>query len=118
IFDFETAVTGPSKGINGPVATPTLYGLLSKVKSQASRGSPEAYYLFKTKTKTVKVAPAKQSTPSNRFQTGKKKPPAEQPTTKTVTTHSLVAGPDPRRGDILQPYRGQVPKNFELLAVP
>src|SRR5713101_5250201 len=59
LFDFEADVTGPSLDVNGnPVATPTLYSLLTSVKKQAAKGTPNEYYLFK-KTKTVKPAKTK-----------------------------------------------------------
>ncbi len=41
LFDFEADLTGPSKNLNGnPVATPTLYGLLTQVQKQAAKGTP------------------------------------------------------------------------------
>src|SRR5438874_1940119 len=52
LFDFENDLLPPSVDSNGnPVATPTLYGLLKQVQGKAAKGSPEAYYLFHTKTK-------------------------------------------------------------------
>ena len=55
LFDFENDLTGPSHDANGnPVATPTLYGLLKQVQSQAAKGVPEAYYLFRNKAVTTK----------------------------------------------------------------
>src|SRR5919201_76756 len=48
LFDFETDLTGPSKGPNGaPTPSTTLYALLSKVQNQAKKGEPESFYLFK-----------------------------------------------------------------------
>jgi SecD/SecF fusion protein len=99
IFDFEPDLSGPSKNANGqPVATPTLYGLLTQVQTQANKGSPEAYYLFKAKTKTTK-ATKKGAKP-----------------TKT-TTHSIV-GTAPTRSALLQRFGGKVPAGDEVLKVP
>ena len=48
LFDFEADLVTPSIDANGnPVATPSLYALLKQVQTQATRGSPESYYLFK-----------------------------------------------------------------------
>ncbi len=56
LFDFENDLTGPSIDANGnPVATPTLYALLKQVQADAKKGTPEAYYLFHTKTVTKKA---------------------------------------------------------------
>ncbi len=55
LFDFENDLTGPSIDANGnPVATPTLYALLKQVQADAKKGTPEAYYLFHTKSVTKK----------------------------------------------------------------
>src|ERR1700704_6680579 len=55
LFDFESDLTGPSKDPNGnPSAAPALYPLLKEVQAQAKTGSPEAYYLFRTKSVTSK----------------------------------------------------------------
>src|SRR4029078_3147156 len=55
LFDFENDLTGPSiDGSGNPVATPGLYVLLKQVQTQAKKGDPEAYYLFKNKTVTKK----------------------------------------------------------------
>jgi len=41
MFDFEADLTGPSTNASGqPVATPSLYDLLTQVQSQAKKGSP------------------------------------------------------------------------------
>src|SRR5712691_2245903 len=61
LFDFENDLTGPSKDLNGnPIATPSLYDLLKQIQVQAAKGTPEAYYLFHTKT--VNVASTKKVT--------------------------------------------------------
>jgi SecD/SecF fusion protein len=49
-YDFENDLTGPSKDANGnPVATGSLFQLLTDVKDQAKKGTPTAYYLFNKK---------------------------------------------------------------------
>jgi len=55
-FDFERDLAPPT--VNGGTPTPygSLYDLLRAVKSQASKGTPQAYYLFGTKKTTEKNA--------------------------------------------------------------
>jgi SecD/SecF fusion protein len=55
LFDLETSLVGPSGGSNGstPTPAPNLFGLLSAVKSQAKKGTPEGYYLFNAKKQNV-----------------------------------------------------------------
>jgi SecD/SecF fusion protein len=99
LFDFENDLAGPSKDANGnPVATPSLYELLSQVQAQAKKGEPESFYLFRTKTTTTK--PAKKG---------------DKP--KTTTKHSLL-GQASTRAELLKPFDGSVPKNAEVLEVP
>ena len=99
LFDFETDLVPPSVDANGnPVATPSLYALLSQVQKQAAKGTPESFYLFKTNTHTVK--PAKKG--------GK-------PT--TITTHSLKSSAD-TEAKLLRPYGGEVPPGYVMLKVP
>jgi len=89
LFDFENDLTGPSRDANGsPVASPSLYGLLSKVQRQAAGGKPEAYYLFNANTSLV------------------------------TRTPSLIAGPSDTKAELLQDVGGKVPKNETFLAVP
>src|SRR5205085_3030214 len=91
LFDFENDLLPPSVDSNGnPVATPTLYGLLKQVQGKAARGSPEAYYLFHTKTKAT---PAKKK--------------GGKPTTTTL--HSVDRrSPAPTLASLLKPFRGKV----------
>ncbi len=103
-FDFENAVIPPSKNVNGlPQPTPKLYDLLQKIQTKAKEGTPEAYYLFKSKTKRVTVPPPK---------------PGGKKALKTQVTHSLVDGPTPRRQDLLKRFGGKVPEGYEVLALP
>ena len=95
LFDFENDLVDPSKDSQGnPVPAPSLYGLLKSVQPEAAKGSPEAYYLFKTKTVTTKGA----------------KP-------KTTVTHSIVDHQDTLKV-LLRPYGGKVPSGMEVLKVP
>jgi SecD/SecF fusion protein len=104
LFDFENDLTGPSRDVRGnPVATPTLYSLLTQVQKQAAKGTPEQYYLFKTTTTTTKPKKVKG------VKIGK-------PT--TTVTHSLVAGPANTKRQLLRPYGGKVPPGTQVLAVP
>ena len=96
MFDFEADLIGPSTNASGqPVATPSLYDLLSQVQKQAAKGSPEAYYLFRTKTVPAKT---KKGSPT--------------------VTHSLLQGPQPTLKELLAPYRGTAPANTQVLKVP
>ena len=95
LFDFENDLVDPSKDSQGnPVPAPSLYGLLKSIQPEAAKGSPEAYYLFKTKTVTTKGA----------------KP-------KTTVTHSIVDHQDTLKV-LLRPYGGKVPSGMEVLKVP
>jgi SecD/SecF fusion protein len=99
LFDFESDLTGPSLDVNGnPVAQPSLYSLLKQVQKEAETGTPQKYYLFRTKTVPAKVK-------------GK----------KPTVTHSLVkssANPADTVEQLLKPYGGKQPKNTEILKVP
>jgi SecD/SecF fusion protein len=100
LFDFEADITGPSVNSSGqPVATPSLYALLKQVQTDAAKGTPQAYYLFRNKTKTT---------------------PAATKGGKATTTveHSLLQGPAPTQQELLRPYGGKVPAGAEILQVP
>src|SRR5215471_17878995 len=101
LFDFENDLTGPSVDANGnPVATPTLYGLLKGVQTQANKGTPESYYLFHAKKKTTKPT----------VKGGK-------PTT-TVKYSVDPRSPANTMKQLLQPFDGKVPKNAVVLKTP
>jgi SecD/SecF fusion protein len=58
LYDLETSVTGPSVTATGnPVETTDLYGLLTKLKTQAKQGEPAEYYAF-GKSKRKPAGPA------------------------------------------------------------
>jgi SecD/SecF fusion protein len=98
-FDFEPDLVGPSRGANGtPLATPSLYDLLSQVQAQAAKGEPEAFDLFKSKTVTTKA---------------KKK--GVKPTTTTAWSFKGTA---PTEAELLKPHGGTVPDGFKVLKVP
>jgi SecD/SecF fusion protein len=99
LFDFENDLTGPSVDANGnPIAQPALYGMLKQVQGQAAKGSPEAFYLFRSKTVTTK-ATKKGAKP-----------------TKTVK-HSYVSQATTLK-ELLKPYGGTAPPKTEVLKVP
>ncbi len=112
-FDFEHDLASPSIDPNGnPTATPTLYGLLTQVQSEAAKGSPEAYYLFRNTsvTKTTK----KTSTVTKNG----KKVKVTKPVTTTTVRHNLLQGPAPTLKQLLQPYRGKAPSGTQILKAP
>src|SRR3982075_1345276 len=94
LFDFESDVTGPSAdGKGNAIPQPSLYGLLKQVQARAKKGSPEAFYLFHTKTITTKAA---------------KK--GAKPT--TTVTHSVdYRSPAATLAVLLKPFGGKVPRN-------
>ena len=105
LYDLEPALVSPSVSATGtPVATTSLYDLLSRVQASAKQGTPSQYALFKKTTRTTG--------------TGKNK--------KTVTTWHRIGGPtstlhrDPTTGNpgLLDPYGGKVPKDAKVLPVP
>jgi SecD/SecF fusion protein len=99
LFDFENDLVGPSIDANGnPVGTPSLYALLIQVQKQAARGSPEAFYLFKVKTKTVK--------------------PTKKGAKPTTTTAYSLKGSSDTEAALLKPFRGKVPQGYVELKVP
>ena len=76
MFDFETSLLPPTvQGNHQPAPLPELYGLLKSVQAKADKGSPEAYYLFKTVKKTV-----------TKKVNGKN-------VTETTTAHPVLQGP-------------------------
>jgi SecD/SecF fusion protein len=106
MFDFEPNLMPPTvSGNQQPAPLPSLYKLLTAVKKEANKGSPQGYYLFKTVKKKVteKVK-------------GKK-------VTRTKTTHELLQGEPPFGAptlkQLLLPYKnGKQPPNTEILKVP
>src|SRR5436309_5136173 len=78
MFDFEPNLEPPTlTGNQQPAPLPSLYGLLTAVKKDASKGSPQGYYLFKTVKKNVKETVK-----------GKK-------VTRTRVSHELLQGEPP-----------------------
>ena len=105
LFDFENDLTGPSVDLNGnPLATPSLYELLTQVQKQAAKGAPESFYLFRTKSVHVKST-------KKTIVKGKngKNTTVLKPTTKTVVKHSLIGGPANTLKDLLKPFGGKTP---------
>jgi SecD/SecF fusion protein len=113
LFDFEQDLTGPSKDVNGnPIATPSLYDLLTQVQKQAAKGSPESYYLFHTKTVKVKSTKKVQVKGKNG-----KSVTVTKPVTKTKIEHSLLGNADTTK-ELLRPYGGKVRAGDQILKVP
>src|SRR6266566_1107139 len=102
MFDFETSLEPPTvQGNQQPAPLPSLYSLLTAVKAEANKGSPESYYLFNTVTKKVKEKVK-----------GKE-------VTKTRTTHSVLQGPAPNLKQLFLPYKnGKQPAHTQVLKVP
>ena len=106
MFDFEPNLEAPTVTGNQQAAPlPSLYGLLSAVKQEANKGTPQGYFLFKTvKKKVTQKVKGKQ-------------------VTKTQTSHKLIQG-DPPFGaltlkQLLRPYKdGKQPPNTEILKIP
>jgi SecD/SecF fusion protein len=107
LYDLEPALVPPSTSASGPVATRSLYQLLSRVQASAKNGTPSQYVLFK---------PIKTTTTTG---TGKNKK------TTTKTTWVRVAGPvgtlhRDTNGNpgLLDGYAGKTPKGWKILTVP
>ncbi len=109
LYDLEPALVPPSVSATGqPLATTSLYQLLSRVQAAAKQGTPSQYVLF---------APTKV-----KHTTGVGK---NRKTTTTTTWHR-VAGPtatlhrDPSTGNpgLLDAYKGKVPAGAKILTVP
>src|SRR2546421_837784 len=96
MFDFEADLTGPSTNTSGqPIANPSLYDLLTQVQARAAKGTPESYYLFRSKTV-----------------------PAKTKKGKATVTHSLLQGPASTQKALLAPYGGKAPANTQILKAP
>jgi SecD/SecF fusion protein len=106
MYDFEPNLEPPTVSGNQQAAPlPSLYGLLSAVKKEANKGSPEGYFLFKTITTKV-----------HKKVKGKK-------VTKTKTFHELVQGEAPfgakNLKQLLLPYKhGKQPADTQVLKLP
>jgi SecD/SecF fusion protein len=113
LFDFEADVTGPSVDANGnPVAQPTLFGLLTQVQKQATKGSPEAYYLFRSKSTTTTTQKKTTVTKNG------KKTTVLKPVKTTKVTHKLIQGPANTKAALLKPYGGHQPASTQIMLVP
>jgi SecD/SecF fusion protein len=105
-FDFEKDLAPPTVNANGqPTPAGSLYGLLTSVKNEAKKGTPEAYYLFRVK-KVVKQVKSKVN--------GKT---VTRP--KTITKHKLLPpGSAPTLKQLLQRYGGKQPPHTQVLTTP
>jgi preprotein translocase subunit SecD len=77
MFDFEPSLAPPTvTASRQPAPLPSLYRLLEAVQKEASKGSPETYYLFKTTASHPVIAgPASTLHQLFRFRKGEKQPP-------------------------------------------
>jgi SecD/SecF fusion protein len=101
-FDFEKALVPPTVSSDGnPTPYPDIYSLLTAVKDQASKGTPEAYYLFGPKeTVTHPIVKGKRTTK------------------KTTEENALLNGPFSTQEQLLAKYGGKQPAGSKILAVP
>jgi SecD/SecF fusion protein len=102
MFDFETSLVSPTvQGNQQPAPVPSLYGLLKAVQTEANKGSPQSYYLFKTvKEKVTKKVKGKK-------------------VTTTQTSHPVLQGPAKNPKQLLLPYKnGKQPADTQVLKVP
>jgi SecD/SecF fusion protein len=104
-FDFENDLAPPTVSATGqPTPVSSLYTLLTAVKAQAKKGTPEAYYLIKTTKKTKQV---------------KSKVKGKTVTKPvTTTTHKTLQGPAPNLKQLLLPYSGKQPPHTQVFPVP
>jgi SecD/SecF fusion protein len=102
MFDFETSLAAPTvSGNQQPAPLPSLYSLLTQVKSEANKGSPQGYYLFKTVKHPVKTKVKGKTV------------------TKTKTFHQVVQGPTGSLKQLFLPYKGgKQPADTVVLKVP
>ncbi len=109
LYDLEPALVAPSTSAQGPVATRSLYQLLSRVQATAKIGTPSEYVLFKPKKIRTTTG------------TGKK----AKPKVTTVFIKALNGGPTATlhrdtngNAGLLDGHGGKVPKGFKVLTVP
>jgi SecD/SecF fusion protein len=99
LYDLEPALVAPSTSASGPVATRSLYALLSHVPTGAHPGAPSEYVLFKP----VKIPNGKKTTTAFVRASG----PAG-------SLHRAANG----NAGLLDTYRGKVPKGWKVLTIP
>jgi SecD/SecF fusion protein len=93
LYDLEPALVSPSTSSQGPVASRSLYELLSRVPQNVKNGAPSQYVLFKP------------------FGNDKTFVRAAGP---TGTLHRAANG----NAGLLDAYGGKVPKAWKVLSVP
>jgi SecD/SecF fusion protein len=68
LYDLQADLTGPSRNIQGnPIPSTSLYSLLSQVQSQAQKGEPSQFFLFKDKKHVAGPAPTREALLSSRY---------------------------------------------------
>jgi SecD/SecF fusion protein len=95
LYDLEPALVAPSTSSQGPIATRSLYQLLSRVPQTVKNGTPSQYVLFKP------------------FGTGKGKT-LVRAAGPTGTLHRAANG----NAGLLDAYGGKVPKGYKVRSVP
>jgi SecD/SecF fusion protein len=95
LYDLEPALVAPSTSTQGPVATRSLYQLLSRVPQSAQTGKPSGYVLFKPFGKGKNKAFVRAAGP-------------------TGTLHRAPNG----NAGVLDPHQGKVPTGWKVLKVP
>jgi SecD/SecF fusion protein len=117
-YDFEADLVPPTVSNYTPTPYPTLYSLLTQtqVKEAAQKGVPEAYYLFGPKPVVTHVKVK-----------GKNGKTTVTKTTRTTIPHALIAGPYPKKTELLADPNarklyaangGKQPPGAEILTVP
>ncbi|MGH3025755.1 MAG: preprotein translocase subunit SecD, partial [Gaiellaceae bacterium] len=119
LYDLVPALVPPSiDASQSPVANTSVYNLLTRVQASAgTKGTPEAYYLFKPK-----AAPAPK-TAAGKATAKQKKATAKQQATATswrLVTSSATLHRDPTTGvpGVLDRFDGKLPAGDKLLKVP
>jgi len=95
LYDLEPALVAPSTSTQGPVATRSLYQLLSHVPQSSQNGTPSQYVLFKPCGKGKQKTFVRAAGPSG-------------------TLHRAPNG----NAGVLDAYGGKVQKGWKVLTVP
>src|SRR5437762_7688653 len=106
LYDLETSLVAPSiSASQGPLATTSLYGLLTSVQS-GQKGLPSQYYLFNSRTKKPVAGPTQTLAQLKRDPAVR----ALKPLKPTAKRHTSATTP-------LKTTKG-FPTGYELLTVP
>ena len=93
LFDLETSVVGPSVSIQGePIEHASLYDLLSKVQTDAKKGTPDTFYVFNSRTKRIVLGPSNSKAAAEKAATKQNRKLLAVPRSMVVVTCGLNAG--------------------------